>query len=102
MPVGLLGKDGLLPMAVGKRKVALQPCRSCMDQVVTARAAPELPTTWHPALGVRGQVLAAGGTGVASVRSCWKLPPCPMEPMPAGSKMEPRADPAAMVGAPLG
>ena len=27
-------------------------------------------------------------TGVASVRSCWKLPPCPAEPMPAGSKMD--------------
>ena len=28
-------------------------------------------------------------TGVASVRSCWKLPPCLTEPMPAGSKTDP-------------
>jgi len=26
---------------------------------------------------------------VASVRSCWKLPPCLVEPMPATSKMDP-------------
>ena len=26
---------------------------------------------------------------MAFVRSCWKLPPCPTEPMPAGSKMDP-------------
>ena len=25
---------------------------------------------------------------MASVRSCQKLPPCPIEPMPAGSKMD--------------
>ena len=30
-----------------------------------------------------------GVKGVASVRSCWKLPPCLTEPMPAGSKMDP-------------
>jgi len=30
-----------------------------------------------------------GGTGVASVRSCWKLPSCLIEPMPAGPKMDP-------------
>ena len=29
-----------------------------------------------------------GATGVASVRSCWKLPLCPTEPIPAGSKMD--------------
>jgi len=26
---------------------------------------------------------------VASVRKCQKLPPCPMEPMPGGSKADP-------------
>jgi len=30
-----------------------------------------------------------GFTEVASVRSCWKLPPCLMEPVPAGSKSDP-------------
>jgi len=30
-----------------------------------------------------------GATGVASVRSCDKLPPCPIEPIPAGCKMDP-------------
>jgi len=30
-----------------------------------------------------------GATGVSSVRSCWKLPLCQTEPMPAGSKMDP-------------
>jgi len=29
-----------------------------------------------------------GATEVASVRSCQKLPLCPMEPVPAGSKMD--------------
>ena len=29
-----------------------------------------------------------GATGVASVSSCRKLPPCPTEPMPAGSKTD--------------
>ncbi|KAK4829739.1 hypothetical protein QYF61_006448 [Mycteria americana] len=29
-----------------------------------------------------------GATGVASVRSCWKLPLCPIEPMPASSKTD--------------
>jgi len=29
-----------------------------------------------------------GATGVASVRSCQKLPPCPTEPTPAGSKTD--------------
>jgi len=27
--------------------------------------------------------------GVASVRSCWNLPPCPMEPTAAGCKTDP-------------
>ena len=30
-----------------------------------------------------------GDAEVASVRSCWKLPLCPIEPMPAGSKTDP-------------
>jgi len=30
-----------------------------------------------------------GATGVAFVRSCWKLPLCPIAPMLAGSKMDP-------------
>jgi len=41
-------------------------------------------------LGLCGKVLVVGGvTGVAAVRSCPKLPPCPIESMPAGSKMDP-------------
>ena len=33
--------------------------------------------------------LVAGGViGVSSVRSCWKLPLCPTEPMPASSKTD--------------
>ena len=39
-----------------------------------------------------GKVLVAGGvTGVAPVRSCWKLPLClrEREPIPAGSKTDP-------------
>ena len=30
-----------------------------------------------------------GATGVASVRSCYKLPLCPIEPRPAVFKMDP-------------
>ena len=30
-----------------------------------------------------------GVTGVASLRSCWKLPLCPTEPRPDGSKTDP-------------
>jgi len=30
-----------------------------------------------------------GAIGVASVRSCKKLPPCVIKPVPAGSKMDP-------------
>ena len=37
---------------------------------------------------------SGGATGVASVRSCRKLPPCLTEPMPAGSKMDPLLDKA--------
>ena len=41
-------------------------------------------------LALCGKVLVAGGvTGVASVRSCWKLPLCSREPIPAGSKTDP-------------
>jgi len=41
--------------------------------------------------GLRGKVLSAGlgrGTGVVSVRSCQKLPICPMELTPASSKTD--------------
>ena len=39
-------------------------------------------------MDLRGKVLVAGGaTGVASVRSCQKLPPYLIKPVPAGSKM---------------
>jgi len=34
--------------------------------------------------------VAEGAIGVASVRSCEKLPPCLIEPVPATSKMDPR------------
>jgi len=38
---------------------------------------------------LRGKVLVAGGAiEVASVRSCEKLPPCLIKPVPAGSKMD--------------
>jgi len=41
-------------------------------------------------LGLRGKVLVAGGaTGMTAVRSCWKLPLCPIEPVPDGSKTDP-------------
>ena len=32
---------------------------------------------------------SGGAIGVASARSCEKLPPCLIKPMPAGSKMDP-------------
>jgi len=32
---------------------------------------------------------SGGATGLASVRSCEKLPPCLTEPVPVGSKMYP-------------
>jgi len=38
-------------------------------------------------VGLHGKVLVAGGAiGVASVRSCEKLPSCRIEPMPAKAK----------------
>jgi len=38
---------------------------------------------------LHGKVLVVGETiGVASMRSCEKLPPCLMKPVPAGSKMD--------------
>jgi len=41
-------------------------------------------------MGLHGKVLVVGGAiGVASVRSCEKLPPCLIKPVPAGSKMDP-------------
>ena len=41
-------------------------------------------------MDLHGKVLIAGrATGVASVRSCEKLPPCLIKPVPAGSKMDP-------------
>jgi len=41
-------------------------------------------------MGLRGKVLVVGGaTGVASVRSCWKLPPCLIKSVLAGSKTDP-------------
>lgn len=44
-------------------------------------------------------------TGVVSVRSCQKIPPCPIQPMPAGSCLDPslaKADPSEMVVVSLG
>jgi len=41
-------------------------------------------------MGLRGKFLvAAGAIGMAAVRSCEKLPPCLIKPVPAGSKMGP-------------
>jgi len=41
-------------------------------------------------VGLRGKVLVAGGAiGEASVRTCEKLPPCLIKPVPASSKMDP-------------
>lgn len=42
-----------------------------------------------------------GTTGVVSVRNCQKLPPCPTESMPAGSRVDPllaEADPISNSG----
>jgi len=36
-----------------------------------------------------GKVLVAGSMGLASVRSCQKLPPCLIKPVPASSQMDP-------------
>lgn len=44
----------------------------------------------HPLPRSIGFVWTGLGRGVlGSVRSCWKLPPCPAEPIPGGSKMDP-------------
>ena len=41
-------------------------------------------------LGLAWQVFGSGGvTGVAAVRTCSNLPPCPAEPIPAASKTDP-------------
>ena len=49
---------------------------------------------WGGVMGLHGEVLVAGGRsgwaiGVASLRSCEKLLPCLINPVPAGSKMDP-------------
>jgi len=44
----------------------------------------------HGVMGLRGKALVAGGAiGVASVRSCEKLPPSLIKPVPANSKTDP-------------
>lgn len=44
----------------------------------------------EPVLGWCGNVLVIeGASGVVSVRSGWKFPPCPMKPMPGSSSMDP-------------
>ena len=49
-------------------------------------------------LALCGKVLVVGEvTGVASVRSCWKLPLCLTEPIPAGSEMDPLLDKAEAI-----
>jgi len=52
--------------------------------------------------GLHGEVLVVGGaTGVTSVRSYWKLLPCLIEPVPAGSRMDPllaKAEPISNSG----
>lgn len=49
-------------------------------------------------LGLHGLVFLGGSGGghteVVSVRSCWKLPPCPAETIPDGSKDRRAAGPA--------
>jgi len=41
-------------------------------------------------MGLCGKVLVAGGAvRVSSVRSCKKLPPCLIKPVPAGSQTDP-------------
>jgi len=52
-------------------------------------------------MGLRGKVLVVGAIGVASVRSCKKLPPCLIKPVLAGSKMDlllPKAKPISKGG----
>jgi len=42
-----------------------------------------------PYIGFAWHVLGSGGPRrVASMRSCEKLPPCPLQPVPAGFKTE--------------
>jgi len=57
-------------------------------------------------LGLHGKVFIVGGaTGVGSVRSCQKLPPCPIEPVPAGPKTNPslaKAEPSTDGGSTSG
>jgi len=48
---------------------------------------------------------SGGTTGEASVRSCEKLPPCLIKPVPAGSKMDPlvpKAEPVSDGGSASG
>lgn len=40
--------------------------------------------------------------GMASLRRCWKLPLCPLEPMPAGCQTDSLLWTVVAVGAPLG
>ena len=57
-------------------------------------------------IGFAWQGFGSGrATGVASVRSCQKLPPCLTEPMPAGSKTDPllaKAEPISNGGSTSG
>ena len=57
-------------------------------------------------MGLHGKVFVAGGaTGMASVRSCQKLPLCPIKLMPAGSKTDPplaKAEPISNSGSTSG
>lgn len=39
-------------------------------------------------LGLHVKVLGEAGTGVDSIRRCWKLPMCPTESMPVNSKTD--------------
>lgn len=53
--------------------------------------------------GLHGKAFASGSfTGVASMGSCWKIPPCPTEPVPVSSRMDPRLSPSEMTAVPLG
>jgi len=63
-------------------------------------------TCFTNVMGVLGEDLVAGGTiGVASVRSCRKLPPCLIRPVPDGSKTDlllPKAKPISDGGSTSG
>jgi len=55
-----------------------------------SRKAPEVQLVVIVVIGLHGKVLVVGGAlGVASLRSCEKLPPYLIEPMPASSKTDP-------------